>query len=79
MEKTRYERGMLMAATARIRKIRPRTTKAQLWKVESERTKGVYYNVIEKSNGDVTCDCPDFLHREETCKHIYAVIIREVA
>ena len=73
---SRYGRGWLIAATSHIRKI-PKTTGAQLWKVESERFKDLYYNVLEKSDGTVTCDCPDFEHRQETCKHIYACIIWE--
>jgi hypothetical protein len=76
ISKSRYGRGWMLAATAHIRKL-PKVTKAQLWKVESERFKGLYYNVIEKSDGDMTCDCPDFENRGEVCKHIYCVVIWE--
>jgi uncharacterized Zn finger protein len=74
---TRYGRGVVLATTGHIRKVHPSTTSAQLWKVESERLQDVYYSVIEKSDGEMLCDCPDFEHRQELCKHIYAVIIRE--
>ena len=76
--KSRYGRGWVLAATAHIRKL-PKTTQAQLWKIESQSVPGKYYNVIEKSNGDITCDCPDYDNRQDTCKHIFAVIIREAA
>jgi SWIM zinc finger len=74
--KSRYGRGWILAATAHIRKI-PRTTKAQLWKIESERFKDQYYNVVEKADGGMTCDCPDFEHTQQPCKHIFCVIIWE--
>lgn len=74
---TRYGRGVVLATTGHIRKVHPSTTSAQLWKVESERLQGTYYSVIEKSDGSVTCDCPDYENRQEVCKHIYAVIVSE--
>jgi SWIM zinc finger len=74
LSKSRYGWGWLLAATAHIRKI-PKTTKAQLWKVESERITGHYYNVIEEADGMI-CDCPDFEQRGEICKHILSVAIR---
>lgn len=74
---SRYGRGWVLAATAHIRKL-PRTTRAQLWKVESQSVSGKYYNVILKSTDEITCDCADFENRQpELCKHIYAVIIKE--
>jgi uncharacterized Zn finger protein len=77
LSKSRYGRGWMLAATAQIRKI-PKTTKVQLWKVQSERIRDKYYSVIEKDDG-LFCDCPDFEQRGEICKHVYAVILREIA
>ncbi|MGI0044757.1 MAG: SWIM zinc finger family protein, partial [Nitrososphaeraceae archaeon] len=74
--RSRFGRGWVLAASTRIRKVTPRTTKAQLWKVESETVKGKYYSVVEKSDGFI-CDCLDFEHRQEMCKHCYAVMIYE--
>lgn len=77
INKSRYGRGWVLAATAHIRKVSPSTTKAQLWKVQSERLPDTYYSVVLKSDGTMMCDCPDYEHRQENCKHIYAVIIYE--
>lgn len=76
VNKSRYGRGWVLAASAHIRRL-PKVTKAQLWKVESESRKDTYYNVILKSNDEMTCDCPDFENRKEFCKHIYACILYE--
>ena len=48
------------------------------YRVESTRTKGVWYNVhYSKSLRFYVCDCPDFRHRRmqrgEICKHISQV------
>ncbi|MGH9953222.1 MAG: hypothetical protein ACRD5J_16515 [Nitrososphaeraceae archaeon] len=77
--KSRYGRGMVLAATAHIRKVTPRTTGAQLWKVESQTVPGKFYSVVEKSDGFL-CDCPDFEYRQgqEICKHCFTVMILEV-
>lgn len=75
--KSRYGRGWVLAATSHIRKVSPRTTGAQLWKVESESHKDTYYSVVLKSDGTMMCDCPDYEHRQEMCKHCWAVIIYE--
>lgn len=77
MMNKRYGRGMVLAASARIRHIQPRTTSAHLWKVQSETFTDREYSVVLKDDGTMTCDCPDFEHRQETCKHMYAVIILE--
>lgn len=81
IKQTRYERGQALATLkpSPIRKILPRTTKAQLWKVQSQSHKEIEYNVIF-NNDELTCDCKDFeLHHEtDLCKHIYAVLISEV-
>jgi uncharacterized Zn finger protein len=77
MSNTRFGRGWVLAATSRIRRIEPRTTAAQLWKVESESTPNTFYDVLQKSDGETTCTCPDFEIRGQICKHIYAVVISE--
>jgi hypothetical protein len=73
---TRAEKGLVLAGLSHVRKIEPRTTKAQLYKVLSEKT-AIQYNVIEHSNGELTCDCQDFKQRQTVCKHQWAVIFTE--
>jgi uncharacterized Zn finger protein len=73
---TRAEKGLILATHSQVRKILPRTTAAQLYKVHSE-TKDIEYSVIEESCGNVTCDCPDFQRRNATCKHIWAVVFAD--
>lgn len=75
----RAERGRALADTPNaVRKI-PAITKWQLWKVKSQSSKGIVYTVVEKDNGELECDCPDFGHRHEVCKHIYAIIFSEAS
>jgi hypothetical protein len=73
---TRAEKGLILAGQSHVKKILPRTTTAQLYKVLSE-SSDTRYNVIEDANGVVTCDCEDFKRRNETCKHIWAVIFTD--
>lgn len=68
---TRYERAQVIAADRIVRKV----TGSVLWKVESQSKPGFFYNVVERSEEGLTCDCPDFTVRNEVCKHCYAVII----
>lgn len=70
----RYGRGQVLAVASTIRKVVPRTTSAQLWKVESETVQNKFYGVLEKRDGSFLCDCPDFANRGKMCKHIFAVI-----
>lgn len=74
---TRAEKGLILAGQSHVRKILPRTTKAQLYKVLSEKGKDNWYNVVEQADGDITCDCEDFKRRNEICKHQWAVIFSE--
>lgn len=80
--KSRYGRGVVLAATAQIRKVREIQSsiagRLVVWAVASERIQGKYYTVVEKDSGPI-CSCPDFTNRGETCKHCWAVILREVA
>jgi hypothetical protein len=66
----RYEpgMGMVLAATTRINKV-------SVWRVDSERHKGRFYNVVGTEGP--TCDFPDSQNRGEVCKHEYAIMIRE--
>jgi hypothetical protein len=43
------------------------------WWVESASTPGTEYHVIQRSDGAWACTCPDYVKREQTCKHAYAV------
>lgn len=70
---SRYERGQIVAVTSEIREI-PHSC---LIKVESQATKGKFYNVVLRDEGGITCDCPDFEIRQELCKHCWAVIIMQ--
>lgn len=70
---TRSEKGLYLAAQGHVRKIVPSTTRAQLYKVRSETDRDILYSVIQKSTGEVSCDCEDYMRRGVTCKHIYAV------
>jgi len=74
---SRAEKGLVLAGQSHVRKIEPRTTKAQLYKVLSEKGKDTWYNVIEDSHGELTCDCEDFKQRKSVCKHQWAVIFTE--
>jgi hypothetical protein len=73
----RYAKGHIIAVSCRIRKVKPNTTTATMWKVESMSTPGLYYSVIMFKDGKVVCNCEDFKNREETCKHIYGVCLYE--
>lgn len=70
MNKSRFERGQVVATTSEIRKI----SHSCLIKVESQSVKGKFYNVVLRADG-LSCDCPDFTVRQEVCKHCWAVII----
>ena len=69
----RANSGLYLASHGHVRKIEPRTTAAQLYKVRSQSNKDIVYSVLCKSNGEISCDCEDFKRRGVTCKHIYAV------
>jgi SWIM zinc finger len=77
-ETKRWESGRLLAATSHIRKVQDIPKVQCQWKVQSQSDKTKYYTVIEKPNGDLECDCPDYLHRGVICKHIFGCIIMEV-
>lgn len=73
MEIERAKKGQVLAALGHVRKIEPRTTSAQLYKVRSESNRDTLYSVIQKSSGETICDCQDFIRRGLYCKHIFAV------
>ena len=76
-ENTRASKGLIMAGKSFVRKIEPQTTGATLYKVKSENPRIGEYRVVVHTNGEVSCDCPDYLHRNATCKHIYAVVFSD--
>ena len=69
----RYESGRVVAASSHITKVSPRA-----WRVQSQAWIDEFYIVVEKPDGDLKCSCPDYFHREEICKHIWGVILKEV-
>lgn len=82
-ENPRAERGLLLArqtpdAVKKIPKLRPNMW--QIWKVKSTSVKDMMYTVVEKSNGEMSCDCPDFQKRLDLffCKHCWACLYSEV-
>lgn len=77
-ENKRSAEGRVLAHTPNaVRKIQ-RITKWQIWKVRSQTYADIVYTVVEKDNGALECDCPDFEYRRTMCKHIYAVFFSEV-
>src|SRR5688500_14955311 len=62
----RQERGLVIAATARLDK-----RGSGLWWVPSQSGNGRY--TVDPRSERPTCDCPDFELRGQKCKHIYAV------
>jgi predicted nucleic acid-binding Zn finger protein len=78
----RAARGLALAKTPNaVRKI-PKLTSStwQIWKVVSQTHKDILYTVIEKSDGTIECDCPDFINRKGLllCKHILGCMYLEV-
>ena len=70
-EKTREERGMLLAAMVKI------TQRGDKWIVPSQTGDGTRYTV-NPDDQTPECTCPDFELHGCTCKHIYAVrIVRQ--
>ncbi|MGH7789774.1 MAG: transposase [Candidatus Binatia bacterium] len=61
----RQQRGLLIAATAKILK------KGDAWVVPSQTLVGTYRVTFIAGAGH--CTCPDFEKRQQSCKHVYAV------
>lgn len=74
-QKTRYERGVALAASHEILKM-PKITNNQHWLVESESQADLYFDVEETEEG-IKCNCPDYELRDVVCKHCFAVIVKE--
>jgi hypothetical protein len=70
-KQSRYNHGKVIAESRRILKAHNEDS----WLVESEVTDDKFYKVTE----DGTCECPDFQRRGLTCKHMWALIRREIA
>ncbi len=65
MENLREQRGLVIAATTRIRRYGDR------WQVPSQSGHG-FYMVSLSDSGE--CSCPDWETRREKCKHVYAAM-----
>src|SRR5438477_7125518 len=65
MENPREQRGLMLAATAKIRRYGER------WMVPSQTGNGVYMVRIAREK---QCTCPDWETRRGDCKHIFAAL-----
>jgi hypothetical protein len=49
------------------------------YRVKSQSEDGLWYDIIHKKDshqdGQWTCNCLDFIYRQVTCKHLYAVTL----
>src|ERR1700737_237903 len=62
---SREQRGLEIAATKKIKQ------KGDLWLVPSQGGHGTY--VVDPTEAQATCSCPDYETRREPCKHVFAV------
>lgn len=81
-KESRYERGVQLAASGKVKRIDKVSSMqdSQLWMVESERTKGRFYEVVLMDDGNILCGCDDYIYNHGeggVCKHIYSVICKE--
>src|SRR5262245_8742051 len=60
----REERGIVIAALCKLKK------EGHHWLVPSQTGRPAVYRVDPDHK---TCTCPDYLDRQEPCKHVYAV------
>ena len=70
-KQSRFSKGVVIAASRRILKV----YNEEAWLVESEKADDKFYKVTE----DGKCDCMDSQKRGEICKHMLALIRRDVA
>ena len=61
----RQQRGMEIAATKQLRQ------KGDLWIVPSASGNGTY--VVDPTEAETSCSCPDYEARSLPCKHLFAV------
>jgi predicted nucleic acid-binding Zn finger protein len=61
----REQRGLEIAATKKLRQ------KGALWLVPSQAGAGTY--VVDPTEAQPTCSCPDYETRGDKCKHVFAV------
>jgi hypothetical protein len=67
-----YSKAQVIAVSKSIHK----SSKGNVWMVESSSVKGKFYKVEYISEeGELMCDCPHFVYRGETCKHCIAIAI----
>jgi hypothetical protein len=76
MTNNRFGRGLILAVTTpKSLKVRDRL----IYYVQSEKNYNVRYRVdLEGENGP-KCECPDFVHRGNICKHIFKIIAEEIS
>ncbi len=71
-------KGFDLAKAQLVQRIPP-ITRWQLWKVQSQTTQTIVYDVVQKDNGELECSCPDFhSKRTKICKHMYACLFSEI-
>lgn len=67
----RYEKGLVLAvSTPKSLKVHDR----EIYYVQSESNSDIRYR---GNFEDGTCECNDFIHRGETCKHFYKVVMEK--
>jgi transposase len=71
-QQEREQRGLVIAATSKLQK-----ASEDRWFVpsQSQRTDGRHgnYYLVKPDPAKPECTCPDFQHRQDRCKHIFAV------
>lgn len=68
-QEIREQRGVQLAAYCKIEK------RGDVWMVPAQSKAGKY--VVSPSKDNPVCSCPDFEHRGQPCKHVFAVRIVE--
>jgi transposase len=71
-QRAREERGIIIAAKS---KLKPITGGRWLVPSQTKDKGGDYYYTVKPDPAHPHCTCPDFVSRQQRCKHIYAVEI----
>lgn len=70
----RMESGFRLLRSGRVKEVGV----VKLFEVKAETTDDVEFWTVKKySDGNYSCNCPDFEHRTDRCKHIWAVALKE--
>jgi hypothetical protein len=64
-----YSKALVIAVSRSIHK----SSRGNVWMVEASQ-KGKFY-CVQYVEGELLCDCPQFVYRGETCKHICSIAI----